>query len=229
MIKFGVILFAMGCFQGAVSPLSGNALLERNTQSLSSPDKKYKVVLSVNGINDSDQSLIIIVDGKELRRYSFEGTLVSAYWSSSGDYVAINNHYGHLGWYVWLISLKDGSLITAHGKVGDPAYDKYIDDRDLPDLLVKAKIELTHIYKNYESDNLREGYYSIVYGWKKDDELMLFSELVFSNLYQRNGDVIRLYSQLSIDSSIRLKNSSAQRVKINDEETLPDEVKRVID
>src|SRR5438874_2264297 len=68
--------------------------------------------------------LEVFRDGHELSHYSFEGNVASIYWSHSEKFAAINNHNGHRGWYLWIISLDTGAVIRANDALRSTDYNR---------------------------------------------------------------------------------------------------------
>ena len=114
--------------------------------------------------------------------------------------MAFNNHYGHRGWEVWIISLKDGSVVRNGGKVTSGNYDRYQDYDYLPNVAVLAKQQLTAIYPNYPTDTDRrgEGHITVVYGWDNDRMLKMFDEIVLDDLFAKESRRFSVYSLLTV-------------------------------
>jgi hypothetical protein len=93
-----------------------------------SPAGKYSVVISEASDDPSHLARLTLLNrGREVTHYGFDGRLISIYWSPGENYVAINNHYGHRAWGVWIASLKTGRLIRVDGR---PAPTISLDPRD---------------------------------------------------------------------------------------------------
>jgi hypothetical protein len=160
-----------------------NAYLSNPLQGTwNSPEGDYSVVIS-KASDDPYHStrLTLLKRGRPLTHYAFDGRLVSIYWSSGENYVAINNHYGHRAWGVWILSLKNGSLIRVDGHPQatisldpqDPAsktapYDFYLDYAYLPEVLAFAKTKIVSVYPGFLTDEDKRGggNIGVVYGWK---------------------------------------------------------------
>lgn len=69
-----------------------------------SPDGRFSVEIRAN-------SLIIRDRGKQITERTTWGGLWDAFWSDTGQYVAINNRRGNAGDYIWIFSLPDGKCI----------------------------------------------------------------------------------------------------------------------
>jgi len=192
-----------------------------------SPRHDYSIVVSA-----ASDSLTLFHKTKELARYTLESSLDSIYWSPKETYVAFNNHYGHRGWAIWILSLKDGSVIRLNGKERSAKYDKYTDHGDLPDVLAPAKPQIIAVYPGYPKDTDRrgEGHITIIYGWKDNHTLKRYDEVVLDNLYEKEQ------SRLSIYSLMRVQESGLSVVPVSVEKTgysgkpdsLPAEVVKVL-
>lgn len=223
--------FLVWCCCISALPTGTLALPSRGLSRLTSPNKEYSLFLS-----DTDEKwvykLAIVRSGRELAHYRFRGELISGYWSQSGKYVAINNHYGHRGWYVWIISLDNGSVIRANDTIRSPDYDRYSDIDDYgPDVSQTAKAEIERVYKGYGGDRLREGYSSVVYGWENRDRLLLFHEFTLVELYNQEHAYIDVYTVLQVDKGqqIGLEVNSVKKVTGTwESQDLPLEVKKTL-
>ncbi len=89
-------------FLADLFPTSVHALPKYGVSTLVSPHKEYNISL-FDASGSHDYELKLLRNGRELVKYPFEGELVSAYWSPSLKFVAVNNHYGHGGTHVWII------------------------------------------------------------------------------------------------------------------------------
>ncbi|MEO6847583.1 MAG: hypothetical protein ABI254_09995 [Chthoniobacterales bacterium] len=194
---------------------------------LTSPQKEYIIRIIKGEHPEIDQEYMEISHyGKKVARYPFEGELVNAYLSPSKKYVAINNHSGIRGWWIWVISLEDGRIIrsTHPIKNTDTNYDRYLDSYDYkPDLFAnKATLAaLESAYPKYESDSLKLGYITMTYGWKSGDILLLYNNLTFDRLAGDKDSMIQMFLACRISKSrLRIIPSSilAKRLSINDEE-----------
>jgi hypothetical protein len=190
------------------------ALLPSDSHSvrLQSPDKRFTISLS----ETSEQGvyrLIVLDQGRQLSHYRFEGELVTAYWSPSQNYVAVNNHNGHRGWYPWVISLRTGAVVRASGEIRSAEYDRYLDYEYEPDLRKLAREELERIYPEFSDDTMREGYISIAYGWSSGDQLLMFHEFGLDNLFVRDDSVIWVTSSFLISNQgMTVRDISAHKV-----------------
>ncbi len=194
-----------------------------------SPDKASMLTLT-HTADPAVNRLTVSHSGSELTQYRFEGRLVSAYWSPSGEYVAINNHSGYLGWYLWVISLRDGSLIRAGGRLRQTDYNRYLDYDYVPDVAEIEADKITQGYAGFSSDHMREGYVSIAYGWKSKDELLMFHELIFSRLAEEQNAAIHLLTlfRVSDKDGITVEDGVVRKVTGSWSEQYPAEVKKVL-
>ena len=195
---------------------------------LESPNREYVLELT-NTKDPSTYKLKIIRNHVELAHYPFEEELLSAYWSPLLKFVAINNHNGHGGFYVWIISLTDGSVITAHGNVKDPNYDRYADGDDFVDLRVQAAGKLKQIYPQVSTDQLRNGYNSIAYGWKGDDQLLMFHEFPFDNFSTKYNRIIQAFTTWEVNNhDVTLKSIRFRQARDDEYEPMPPEAKKTL-
>jgi len=212
------------------SAIPDHALLE-------SPSKEYSVRVSEIGGNGGSaaHALDISYHGMIVAHYPFEGELVSAYWSPSGRYVAINNHSGHYGWWLWIVDLRDGHIIRAENVVASSDYDRYSDYQCFPDLFdsAEARNKIGAIYGAYSSDQMRLGYTTVGYGWRKGDLLLVYHRLAFDRLAAGSGAIIQVLEKFKVSArgiTILEGSVSAKRVKLSDEEKeMPTEVKPLFD
>lgn len=202
-------------------------LPEQGRTKIESEDKKYSLYLT-----DSREkwvyNLNIAKNGNLLQNYRFEGELISAYWSPKSKYVVINNHDGHSGWWVWIISLSDGAVITKAGSCKDCNYDRYAHIHDYgPDVFQVMEGQIARLYKNYSSDILREGYISIAYGWTKDGYLRMFYEFPFGNL---SNSIIYGYSIDELkDGKVSILKTWAKICDDRGESGIPKEARKTLD
>ena len=203
---------------------------EQQVLILKSPNKQYALHLSSDP-SASRRKLTVTHSGRELARYNFQGDLVNAYWSPSGHYDAINNHYGNRGWYVWIVALSDGSIIHADGTIRAADYDRYLDYTYLPDISVLARSEVVKVYDGYATDYNYKGYTTLTYGWVTDHKLQLFHEFTVANLWEREHSLLQVYSVCQIkDSRFAVRVVSAKRVNGGREMSdIPSEVKKVLE
>ncbi len=206
------------------------ALPTHGVTKISSDDRAY--ILQLSDGSNGDSILTLIHSGKEISHYSFEGEMLTAYWSPSHKYVAINNHNGHGGFFVWILSLDNGKLVTCHGLVEDSKYDRYTTEDHSPNLFEKSASAIDKVYHEYNKDTIREGYQSYVaYGWKDDDHLMIFTDFVFANLFEKTGNLIQIYAILHINNfgKLMFESAIAKVDKSDKSEKQPDEVKKTYD
>ena len=181
------------------------------------------------------QWLVLRRHGKEIARYQLESSFGPVYWSPSGSYVAFDNHYGHYAWNVWVISLRDGSVVTAHGAVRDTKYEATLDSQMLPDVMALPMVDiaLKAVYPGYKSDpDHRNGILTITYGWEKGDILKFYHRIVFPNLWEKKSLVGELLTESKVTpEGIELpKNASAKLVPESSEgKHIPVEAARVLD
>jgi hypothetical protein len=193
-------LALIGCILAATLHARGQADDTAEYSTSVSPDGKYSLSATIAGSADT-QSLILKRHGKEVMRYPFDSYFGPVYWSPSGKYVAVNNHYGHYAWNVWVLSLRDGSVITAHGALRDPKYNATLDYHMLPDVLALPATDsaLKAIYPAYKSDpDERGGILTIAYGWKKGDLLEFYHRIVFPKLWDSKNLVGELLTESKI-------------------------------
>jgi len=209
-----------------------------------SPKGEYSIIIS-KASDDSDHSarLTLSKRGIELGHYGFDGQLISIYWSPGENYVAINNHYGHREWYVWILSLKNGNLIRVDGypkstislDPGDPAskvvpYDRYLDYTYLPDVLAFAKAEIISVYPGFMGDEDKRGggHVRVAYGWKNSNTLLMFDSVQLDNLNDQ-GKRLSILTLLHVDSNgLQLSNASVQETPLDSTERRPPEVVNIL-
>lgn len=186
--------------------------------SLKSPDNRFEATLSDDLDHHSSDWrspywLTITDRGRQIARYRFDGELVNGYWSPSEKYLALNNHNGHCGWYVWIISLRTGAVSRTIGANHSPEYDRYLDENELPDVEKPAQNILKKLNPGVEKDGMRLRYISVTYGWETDNRLLMFHEFVYDKLYEREENVIWLRSTFKISAKgIEVKNLQGQKV-----------------
>jgi len=167
-----------------------------------SPNGEYTIAV-LNPTYFPNQLLWITRGTKVIARYHFEGHIGVRYWSPSGRYVAFDNHFGHYAFVVWIINLRDGSVVTAHGPTSASDYDRYIDYSGVPDIMASKDVTkaLHGVYPNYASDRNRDGVLTLAYGWKKGDILEMFHRLVFMDLLNNKSAVVEVLTQDKVDPS----------------------------
>jgi hypothetical protein len=204
------------------------ALPKYGVSELISPNKEYILKLA-DTAEPFTYELKLLREGTELTHYIFNGELVSAYWSPSLKYVAVNNHYGHGGIWVWVISLVDGAIITSHGAEKGPNYDPYTDCQYFSNLVIKAHRKLKEIYPEVDSDQLRNGYSSVVYGWSFGDRLLMFHEFPFDDFWTKYNRIIQAFTTWKVtDQSVTLKSIRFRIAKNDQDEPMPPEVKKTL-
>ena len=154
--------------------------------------------------------------------------MMSAYWSPNLRYVVINNHDGHFGWWLWIISLSDGAVITRDGPCRAPNYDRYSEVHDYgPDILSIMEKQIARLDKNYKKYNLREGYLSIAYGWTESGNLKMFYEFPFDDL---KDSIIYGYSLDRIKHDrVYVINTWTKLCSDKGENGIPDQAKKTLD
>lgn len=208
--------FIVWCCCILALPAGAFALPSQGLSELTSPNKEYSLVLS-----DTDEKWVykiaILHSGREVAHYRFQGELISGYWSPSGKYVAINNHYGHRGWYLWIFSLRDGSIVRASDTVRSSEYDRYTDyDGYLPDIPALAKQDILQVYSSYLHDYNFKGYVSIAYGWEAGDRLLVFHELTLVKLQESEHMKIHVYTRLDLQLGKGFATSVVSAKKVKD-------------
>ncbi len=209
-----------------------SALPSTGMQSLRSSDGRFEAALS----DAADQLprwqsscwLTITDHGRQIARYHFEGELISGYWSPGGHYLAIDNHYGHRAWAIWVVSLRTGAIIRADGTTTRAsAYDAYSDEHKLPDVYQAAKGILRRL--NLDSDDyFRGGPISVAYGWKNARELRMFHEYISDQQAERENAGIWLTNTLKVSGAgLQIKNLKGKKVKL--QEAYPAPVRSVLD
>ncbi len=207
---------------------NGSSLPKYGVTKLESLNKEYSIRLA-DTKDPWIYELRIFRNNIELAHYPFEEELLSAYWSPSLKFVAVNNHNGHGGFYVWIISLADGSVVTSHGVVKDPNYDKYSDDNDFVDLREQAAGKLKQIYPQADTDQLRNGYNSVAYGWRGDNQLLMFHEFGFDNFYTKYHLIIQAFTLWDVTTrGVTLKNVRFRKARDDQYEPMPPEVKKTL-
>jgi hypothetical protein len=84
-----------------------------------SPDKKFSVTIQPESESEgsdayairSSSAVVISKDGKPIAKCPTYGYLQNVFWSSTGEYVAINNRRADSGDYLWVFSLPSGECI----------------------------------------------------------------------------------------------------------------------
>ncbi len=203
---------------------------QRDTSGLDSPDKQYRLVLVPQKEGD-DFELRILHGTRELAHYHFEDQLVQAYWCLSRQLVVVDGHDGHAGYYVWVISLADGSVITSHGATRSPRYDRYLDYEYLPDLFAAAHAQMKRLYKGVDDDQMREGYTTVAYGWTPAQQIKVFARFPFDKFFVTRGYVFQVHANLEVTAQqkLRWENVSVTKVKCDRHEPQPAEVTRLDD
>lgn len=228
MKKPGVIAFSLSLFLLVPQTEPCAAAQQSGKSSFKSIDGRFEIRVS-DTAEPYVYRLQILADTRELADYKFKGELVSAYWSPSGRYVALNNHYGHYGWYLWILSLDDGSVITAHGNVNAKNYDRYLDYECTPNIRTRGKDAIEKVYSGFSKDHLRAGYLSVAFGWKSATELLMFHEFPCDNLFQREHAVIWVNTIFVIrKSGITVRGVSVRKVNGKWTDKYPPEVSKTL-
>ena len=71
---------------------------------------QQKAMPGTDGVTDFF-TLEILQKDKVVARVPTEGYLISAYWSTDGRLLAVNNRRGNSGDYLWVFSLPDGTCL----------------------------------------------------------------------------------------------------------------------
>jgi hypothetical protein len=205
-------------------------LPEGGKTKIESIDKKYSVYLTDSG-EQWVYKLNVARSGEILQSYRFQGELVSAYWSPTSKYVVVNNHYGHAGWWIWIISLSNGAVITEAGPCRDPNYDRYSDIDDYgPNIFEIMKGQIAQLYKDYSNDNMREGWLSVAYGWTRDGYLKMFYQFPFDDLSQKQDSTIYGYSLDELkDGKVTVAKTWVKICDDRGESGIPKEARRTFD
>jgi len=196
-----------------------------------SPNKEYSLRLSDKLGPDKDYVLTLSFRNREKAHYTFKGELINACWDPLGQYVAINNHWGHAGFWLWIISLYDGSVVTTRGLVRGDNYDKYIDDQtNSPDVLEAAIPKIQEIYPRVRKDTSQEGCYGpIAYDWQDREHLKTYSRVIFNNLYDEEGNIVQIYATFNVSrSGLNIGTIFVKKVK-DYPEPVPSEIERTLD
>jgi hypothetical protein len=173
--------------------------------------------------------MTIIRSDRETARYNFEGELTSVYWSPTEKYVAINNHSGHAGWFLWIISLEDGRVIRANGETAGADYVRYV-DIDYEPSLDAAQRQLLEVYPSVNQDSSRTGWHSIAYGWKDEERLSVFIFCTFDRLAEEQHSAIQIYATYRVRgrSGISAEDFSVRKVRGGWWEQAPSELKKTL-
>lgn len=207
---------------------NGSALPKYGVSALASPNKEYTLKL-VDTSTPYEYRLKILHHGIELAHYPFSGELINAFWSPSLRFVAIDNHYGHGGFRVWIVSLTDDSVITSHGVMRGADYDRYVDYQYFFNLLEEAHGKLKKINPGIDDDQLRDGYSSVAYGWTPEGQLLMFHQFPFDNFGTRYGLIIQGYSASKVtDHKVSLESISFKKARDDRDELMPSEVKKTL-
>ena len=165
-----------------------------------SPDGQYAFTLTDGLEKSEDRNLVIWCGNKALGSYSYPSYLQNFYWSPKSKYLAINNHFGHRCWSVWVLRLSDGAVLRAAGPEHSPKYSRELDYTYFPDILAQAQPMLEKLYPGYSSDEDHRGggHITVTYGWKDADTLLIYDEVVLDNLFEKEKRRLSIYSLLHI-------------------------------
>ena len=193
---------------------------------IDSPGNRFSLYLT-DTAEEWIYKLHIRKGNKTITTYTFSGAMMSAYWSPNFRYVVINNHDGHFGWWLWIISLSDGAVITRDGPCHDPNYDRYSEVHDYgPDIFSIMEKQIARLDKNYKKYNLREGYLSIAYGWTENGDLKMFYEFPFDDL---KDSIIYGYSLDKIKHGrVKVVRTWTKLCDDRGEDGIPDEAKSTL-
>lgn len=220
-----ICIIAICCYNLVQSAI---ALPKYGTATVISPEGDYKLTLS-----DTAESFVyqlsIMRRDREVMHYTFKGELVTAYWSPFGKYVAINNHYGR-GWYPWVIRLEDGAVLRSAGPLRTYSYDRYTDAQCIPDIVSAAANQIRQVYSAWQSDQTRNGYSTVAYQWRSEEEVAMFHELIFDSLFLNEDSSLQVFSVFVIRES-RLIPDDFRVKKVSGEwwKQYPLEVKKTLE
>lgn len=173
--------------QAAAQQLQPTATLQspsanRPPPHVDSPDGRFSVEIRAN-------SLIIRDRGKQITERTTGGGLWDAFWSDTGQYVAINNRRGHAGDYIWIFSLPDGKCI------------KEADTNQLDFLSKLASEAFQRLDTGATEDRLEKESMSIsAVGWGSGNELLI----QLSSWYDVRGQC----HHFVYDAEVRLSGST---------------------
>lgn len=190
-----------------MAPSDSNVQTHPQPTRWESPSHNYTVVIS-DGLDLSvlNPYRLSIYRGKtELAHYAFDDgkePLQEVYWSPNESFVAFNDHYGHRAWRVWIVSLKDGSLVQKNGSQHSSDFDMYLNG-DFPDVLELAQPEIASVYPGYarDEDKRGSGHITVIYGWMDDSTLRMFDEMVYDDLAEKENACLSIYSLLKVQNS----------------------------
>ncbi len=193
----GLFVVLMLLLASLLLPQAALASPADKVTTISSDGNAYTLQLTSN--SDADGILSVIHLGKELMRYQFEGKILDVYWSPSHKYVAFNNINGHDGFYVWVIALDSGKLMSKHGLIGDLDYKRYTDEDYSQSLLNESLDAIRKVYRGVDGDSLHGFERYLVYGWKDDHHLLVWTNYWFLAFYNKTGGLIEIYATLHVD------------------------------
>ena len=160
---------------------AASAAEDNPPEELYSPDQQYSVKILHSALPGADPYdgffTIAVRSGKRyLAKYPTEGYLIDAFWSSHGNYVAVDNRRANSGDYLWVFRLSDGRAIkmpvdAARGHAED-AYEKYT--ADLVQRVTRKFPELTY-------DAFRK-LFTFAKGWTGSGNLIVKTNFAFRNL-----------------------------------------------
>jgi hypothetical protein len=123
-----------------------------------SPDGRFSVEISHKVHPQGDEAIdFFTLELKHASRtvasYPTSGFLLKVYWSPGNEFVAINNRRANSGDYLWILSLKDGSVL------------KRPDDRFDEDLLAIVQDAIRKRDRRATTENFRK-YWLVAKGWR---------------------------------------------------------------
>jgi hypothetical protein len=132
---------------------------------LDSPDKRFSIEITQNGIPGTESywkanALVVLDNGKPVGRYPTYGYLLSAFWSNTGGYVAVNNRRANSGDYLWVFSLPDGKCI----KQPDDVTGQFLESPALKSF---------HSLDGRTNDNNLIRDFLVATGWKDGNNLLI--------------------------------------------------------
>lgn len=136
-------------------------------------DRSAKGRISSEYPEIEERTLVISAKGRTIAEYPTFGYLLSAFWSSDGKYVAVNNRRANSGDYLWVISLADGKAI----KVPDDLAPKRERDglqESSSDLLKRVAQRFPKCTEDELTKDWLEGR-----AWKNQNELIVREDLKF--------------------------------------------------
>jgi hypothetical protein len=147
---------------------------------VNSPGGRFSVEIRAN-------SLIIRDRDREITERTTWGGLWDAFWSDTGQYVAINNRRGNAGDYIWMFSLPDGKCI------------KEADNKQLDFLSELASKAFQRLNAGATEDRLENASIRAI-GWDSGNDLLV----QLSSRYDVRGQCLHFV----YDAEVRLSGST---------------------